>query len=400
MATAGLMAPLMKSYTIDGNKQIVWGIYEEFVRRMEHKGGAIHPSCISTGTSLTGFLTFGQDHITPFNPETFKLVADELVRENSIRVFFHGQFIDTICDGGCISKILITDKSGIRAIQGKQFIDCSGDADVAVKAGVPYVLGDGYGNMQPATTMFRVSNVATEKTRRYVEEHPEDFMFINLAQKAREAGDFPINRRRAIIFETPYPGQWVINSTRVQQFNGTDADQRSEAEMEGRRQVEIVVNYLRKYIPGFENALLMDSGNEIGARETRHIEGKYMLTIEDVMSGKHFEDCIAISGFPMDIHDNKGTADLFEQPKDINFYEIPYRCMVPKKIENLLVAGRPVSATHQAAGAVRVMPTCFAMGQAAGIAAALSFENYCSVQNLDITALHEALVEAGACLGL
>ncbi len=398
MATAGLVAPFMKTYTVDGSTQIIKGIFEELICRMEAQNGAIHPSRIRTGTPLTGFLTFGHDHDTPFDPEVLKRVADEMLAQCRVRVFFHAQFVDAICSGDNLEKIVIADKSGLRAIGGKRFIDCSGDADVAAKCAVNFTVGDGNGTLQPATTMFRVCNVETEKTRRYVEEHPEDFMFIQLASKAHEAGDFPINRRRAIIFETVNPGIWVVNSTRVQSFDGSDPDKRSLAEPEGRRQVYIAFQYLKKYVPGFANAILMDSGAEIGARETRHIEGEYLLTESDIMTGKHFDDCIALSGFPMDIHDNSGKKDQFIQPENVNFYEVPYRCMVPKGKDNLLVAGRPVCATHHAAAAIRVMPTCFAMGQAAGIAASLAIRNTVPFRDVDAEALREQLRQAGACV--
>lgn len=400
MATAGLVAPFMKIHTIDGKHQIIKGIFEEMIRRMEAEGGAIHPSRVKMGTPLMGFLGAGHNYDTPFDPESLKRVADAMVLEAGVRIFFHAQFLDVIQENDRITHVIIADKSGIRAIAGQAFIDCTGDADVAARCGVPFVIGDGKGSMQPATTMFRVCNVVTEETRRYVEEHPEDFMFISLATRAREAGDFSINRRRAIIFETVHPGIWAVNSTRVQSFDGSDADQRSQAEPEGRRQVKIAFDYLKKYVPGFERAVLMDSGAEIGARETRHIEGEYCLTEEDILTGKHFPDCIALSGFPMDIHDNNGRQDQFIEPENVNYYEIPYRCMVPKKVKNLLVAGRPVCATHHAAAAIRVMPTCFAWGEAAGIAASLALENQVDCAQVDYAQLRAALQAAGACVGL
>ncbi len=398
MATAGLVAPFMKIHTIDGKHQIIKGIYDEMIRRMEAQGGAIHPSRVTMKTPLMGFLDAGHNFDTPFEPESLKRVADEMLAECGVRVFFHAQFVDVVKQGDRITEVLIADKSGLRAIAGKRFVDCTGDADVAIRCGEDFIMGDGQGSMQPATTMFRVCNVQTELTRRYVEEHPEDFMFISLATKAREAGDFNINRRRAIIFETPNPGIWVVNSTRVQDFIGCDADQRSAAEPEGRRQVFIAFNYLKKYVPGFQNAVLMDSGAEIGARETRHIIGEYFMTEEDILTGRHFADCIAMSGFPMDIHDNKGRADQFIAPENVNYYEIPYRIMVPKKTGNLLVAGRPVSANHQAAASIRVMPTCFAMGQAAGIAAALSIAQNVDFAEVDYERLREQLRQNGACV--
>ena len=170
--------------------------------------------------------------------------------------------------------------------------------------------------------------------------------------------------------------------------------------MEGRRQVDIAFKYLRKYVPGFENAVLIESGAEIGIRETRHIVGRYCVTENDVMMGSCFEDCIALSGFPMDIHDNSGRNDQFIAPKHANCYQVPYRALIPMKTENLLIAGRSISATSGAAAALRVMPTCFAMGEAAGIAASLAFERggAISVSAVDHVRLRELLRSVGACV--
>ena len=401
MATAGLVSPFMKVHTVDGKRQIIKGIFEELILRMEKEGGAVHSSKLSLGTPILGFLGKGHDFDTPFEPETLKRIADEMVSECGVKVFFHAHFLDVVRnEERSITQVLISDKSGIRSIKGRVFIDCTGDADVAVKCGEDFVMGDGNGSMQPATTMFRVAGVDTAKTVKYVEDNPDDFMFIRLATKAREAGDFSINRRRAIIYETLNPGIWLVNSTRVQDLNGCDADERSSAEMEGRRQVDIAFKYLRKYVPGFENAVLIESGAEIGIRETRHIVGRYCVTEDDVMMGTCFEDCIALSGFPMDIHDNSGRNDQFIAPKHANCYQVPYRALVPVKTENLLIAGRSISATSGASAALRVMPTCFAMGEAAGIAASIALERggAVSVSAVDPVRLRELLRSAGACV--
>lgn len=401
MATAGLVAPMMKCFSIDGGRQIIKGIFDEIVRRMEEIGGAIHPERVQTGSSRTGFLIFGQDHVTPFDPEALKWVADRMLSESGVEVLFHSQFIDAIVEGAAIAGIVIANKSGMQVVRGKVVIDCTGDADVAARAGVPFQIGrreDGV--LQPATLMCRVYNVDSEKTKKYVRDNPDDFMFMKIAERAREAGDFPINRRRAIIQETVHPGQWNVNSTRIHNLDATDAKAMSAAEMEGRRQVDIVVKYLRNYIPGFENAVLMDSGHEMGVRESRHIEGEYTLTLDDVMKGTPFEDCIALCGFNVDIHDPSGKKDQFIEPECQEAYQIPYRCLVPRGIENLLVAGRPVSATHEAAAAIRVMPPCFAMGQAAGIAAALAVKSHCSTAQVSVHELRELLSRNNACVGL
>jgi hypothetical protein len=149
-------------------------------------------------------------------------------------------------------------------------------------------------------------------------------------------------------------------------------------------------------LPGFENCTLLDTGTQIGVRETRRIMGEYVLTAEDVFGARRFEDAIARVSFPIDIHDPKGGGGFFEGPRDGPYYTVPYRCLVPLQIDNLLVAGRCISATHEAHGSLRVMPPCFATGQAAGTAAALALETDTTPRKVDTVLLRESLTQQGA----
>jgi hypothetical protein len=178
--------------------------------------------------------------------------------------------------------------------------------------------------------------------------------------------------------------------------DATDADQLTQAEIEGHRQVVYLVDFMRKRMPGFENCYLLDTGTQIGVRETRRIIGEYVLAAEDVFGARRFEDAIARVSFPIDIHDVKGGGGFFEGPRDGPYYTVPYRCLVPKEIENLLVAGRCISATHEAHGSLRVMPPCFATGQAAGTAAALALETNASPRKVNVALLRESLIQQGA----
>ena len=198
------------------------------------------------------------------------------------------------------------------------------------------------------------------------------------------------------MFRLPRAGEWWANVSRVHGVDATDADQLTQAEIEGHRQVIYLVNFLRKYVPGFENCYLVDTGTQIGVRETRRIMGEYVLTQEDVFEARRFKDAIARVSFPIDIHDVKGGGGFFEGPREGPYYTVPYRCLVPKKVENLLVAGRCISATHEAHGSLRVMPPCFATGQAAGTAGALALETNVSPRYVDVELLRESLVRHGA----
>ena len=218
------------------------------------------------------------------------------------------------------------------------------------------------------TMFFRVANVDDDAVRAHVTEHPDDFRpFASIVAQAREAGEFPIQRKGVGLYKTLEPGVWRINTTRLHKLDGTDVRDLTTAEIEGRRQVATLMTFFKKWLPGFENAVLLDTASVIGVRETRRIVGDYTLTVEDLAAGREFKDVIALCGYPVDIHsptDDGGGADGRYQTA--NIYQIPYRSLLPAKLEGILVAGRCISATHEALGAVRVMPPSFAMGEAAG----------------------------------
>ena len=407
-ATASLVGPFMTSFTSDGKTQNIVGIFDEIVRRMEQMGGAIHPSKVRHGTSYSSWLGYGHDHVTPFDSEILKLVAFEMVEEAGVKLLLHTYFVMPIIENKAIKGAIFVNKSGLIAIKAKVVIDCTGDADVAARADVPYSKGrptDGL--MQPATMFFRVRNVDDVKLQKYFDEHPDEKdkmtpglpkTFSSLIEEAKKRGDFPLNHDIIGAYQTTRKGEYLMNASRLHKINGTIAEDLTKAEIEGRKQVQVLMKFLRKYVPGFENAELAEVASNIGIRETRHIVGEYVLTQEDVQEAKEFDDTIALASFPIDIHDPKTGGGYFVGLKRGTSFEIPYRCLVPKKIEQLLVAGRPVSATHEAAGAIREMPQCFAMGQAAGVAAALAVKTKKPPRRIDVRALQKKLLEQNVVL--
>ncbi len=400
--TAGLVGPCMTSYSLDGTTQLIKGIFEEMVLRMERAGGALHPSKISAGSEYAGFIVFGHDKVTPFHPEAVKMVAMEMCLEAGVELLLHTFVADTTVEGAAVTGVVAANKSGLQSLRAAVTVDCSADADVAARAGVPFQIGRAEdGLTQPMTLFFRVRNVDDERVKAYVAAHPEDFRpFASLVQQARERGEFPIPRRGVGLYRTLEPGVWRINTTRVQRLYGTDARDLTRAEIEGRQQVKTLMAFFRKWLPGFERAELLDTATQIGVRETRRILGEYILTLEDLAGGREFEDVITLAGYPVDIHSPTGdgggaTGEL----QTANIYQIPYRSLVPVRVEQLLVAGRSLSATHEALAAVRVMPPAFAMGQAAGTAAALAVAKGISPRRVPVPELQATLVRQGAYLG-
>jgi FAD-dependent oxidoreductase family protein len=402
-ATASLVGPFMSSFSDDGEEQLVIGIFDEIVRRMEAMGGAIHPERVRAGSAEAGFYLHGHDHVTPFDPEALKTVAAEMIREAGGTLLLHSFFVQPIMDGDRVDGIIVANKSGLQALRAEVVIDCSADADVAARAGVPFTVGrERDGLMQPMTMFFRVANVNDAAVEEYVLAHPEErgILFKSLVEEAKARGEFPIAREKVGIYRTPQKGVWRVNTSRIQGVDGTDVRDLTRAEIEGRKQVHLLMRFFRDRLPGFADATLLDTATQIGVRETRHMRGRYTLTAEDLATGRHFPDVIARYAYPMDIHSPTEAGGYFsESGKTANSYEIPFGSLVPVGVSNMLIAGRCLSATHEAHAAVRVMPAAFAMGQAAGTAAALGVEHHVPPGDVPIPLLQRTLLAAGANLG-
>lgn len=406
--TAGLVGPCMTSYSLDGKTQLIRGIYEEFVQGMMALGGALHPSAIPAGSAYCGFIVYGHDKVTPFEPEAAKVVAQRMCLEAGVELLLHTMVVDAIvddrdADNPRVLGVVCAGKGGLRAARAKVVVDCSADGDVAHYAGVHTRQGrDIDGLSQPQTLFFRVQNVDDQVVEEYVRSHPDDYRpFSSIVAKATEEGRFPAPRRGIGLYKTMEPGVWRINTGRVLKRNGADALELSLAEVEGREQTVALLDFFRKELPGFKDATLRDTATQIGVRETRRIEGDYELTLEDLHAGRAFDDVVVLCGYPLDIHDPTGSGGGTggEGPDAANIYQIPYRVMVPRIHDGLLVSGRAVSATHEALSAIRVMPPCFALGQAAGIAAALSVGNRASPRHIEYEYLRRELLAQGAYLG-
>jgi hypothetical protein len=404
-ATASLVGPFMTSFSADGQTQIIRGVFDELVRRMEKMGGAIHPSKVPPAVAKSAYMKHGHVGVTPFDPEAMKLVSVELCLESGVELMLHTIFVDPVMEGRTVRGAIVHNKGGLQAVLAETTVDCSADADVAARAGVPFKMGrESDGLTQPMTMFFRVGNVNRAAVDAYFRDHPEEIeqrmAFSSCIKAAQQNGDYTIPRERLSMYESPQEGVWRVNVSRILGMDGTKVEDLSQAEIVGRRQVMEILAFLRKYVPGFEHCTLIDTAAQVGVRETRRIEGEYTLTQEDLMSGRDFEDTIAYAAYPIDVHDPTGAGGgVSNRGETANSYQIPYRCLVPKDVEQLLVAGRCVSATHEALGAIRVMPPSFAMGEAAGTAAALATAEGLSPRRVPVDWVQEALVTRGAYLG-
>ncbi|TVX97381.1 FAD-dependent oxidoreductase [Cohnella terricola] len=403
MSTAAMVYPWM-TFHADSGEQVIQGIAQEIVDRLIERGGS--PGHLR---DTVGFVRT----LTPYHPEIYQVVALEMLREAGVQLFLHS-FVDEVdAADGTIRAVRITTKSGKIELAGRVFVDASGDADVAYLSGTETLKGrDGDLQAQPMTMKFRMRGVDLEQIKAYMIANPENFYkktpiaeLPNLPltgvsgfYSQWKSSGVPINRDQVLFFTGPADDEVLINCTRVQGLDGTDVEDLTRAEEEGRKQVLMMADFLKRDVPGFSRASVSSVGTQIGIRETRRIVGLYSLTKEDVIAGRKFEDAIARSGYPIDIHDPSGKGVTASWIAGDGTYDIPYRCLVPKTTHNLLAAGRCISTTHEALATTRLTPSCMATGQAAGTAAALSVLTNVAPGEVDIPQLREALRQGKACL--
>ena len=402
MSTAALVYPWMTFHTMSG-KQVIKGIAQEIVDKLVARNAS--PGHVR---DTVGFV----HTITPYHPEVYKVLVLDLFKEAGVMPLFHS-FVDSVqMEGNRMTAVEVTGKSGRFRIKASQFIDTTGDADLAFLSGATCLKGrQSDGKTQPMTMKFRMRGVNLEKVKRYMLEHPDEFYektpFDELEQLPltgimgfykhwKEAG-LPINREGFLIFTGPEADEVLVNTTRVQGLDGTDVQDLTEAEYEGRKQVLMVAEYMRN-LPGFEHASLSQVGAQIGIRETRRIKGQYVLQMEDVVSGRRFDDVIARSGYPIDIHDPSGKGVTAAWIDGDGAYDIPFRSLLPDKVENLIVGGRCISTSHEALATTRLSPSCMATGQAAGVAAAIACRKKAAIPDIDVRELQAKLIEQGAVL--
>jgi hypothetical protein len=403
-ATMGMVRPFMLSFDGKGERQIVKGLFDEMVSRLEKRNAAVHPSKVGDGSPYACYYSgYNKRHnnVTPFQPEYMRLELFNMIKDAGVSCLTGVAAIDAVMEDTRIGGVVVFDGTNLRLYRGKIVIDCTGDAFVAAKAGaVRPECKDTDTDVQPMSLFFSIYGADDKKIEQYVHEHPEERgqLFYSYIKKAQEAGTYPIERDKIGLYKSINPGEWALNTTRIQGMRPVVAEDLTEAFQNGLSQVFFLMDFF-KTLPGLENARLKDIAPTIGIRESRRILGMYTLTAEDIIEGKSFDDSVAMGSFMVDMHPSKGSgAGIAKSPLVANCFEIPYRILVPQTVENLLVAGRCVSATREAIASIRVMPQAFALGQAAGAAAALSVRDAVPPKNIDVSKLQKILVEQNVVL--
>lgn len=360
-------------------RKVIGGVPDLVVEElMKRKKALLRPNTYGAGQGIT------------YDPETLKLVWEQLATAAGVRILYHTFVVDALLEGSRVCGVVAVSKSGFVRLRAKVVIDASGDADVAASAGVPYESAKD-GPVQSLTTTFRLLNVDVARARAVSKAQLHDLM-----AEAIEEG-YALPRREGSVHITPLEGVMATNMTRVANIDATDPQQLTQAEIEGRRQAEEYARFLVDKVPGYERAVLASLSTQIGVRESRRIFGAYRLTRADVTSGRKFEDAIARCGAPIEEH-HAGADTKWEFLPEGETYDIPYRCLLPQNVEGLLVAGRCLSADHDAHASVRSMGQCMGMGQAAAVAATLAARQGLLPREVPIPALQDRLRQIGAIL--
>ncbi len=385
MATAGMVNRLGPYH--DQREIILHGIPWEVLCQLIARGLAQEPVICDPAN--------WSDYWLVFDPEGMKLVLDELARDAGVDVSFDTRVVSPIIEGDTIRGVFIESKSGRQAVLGKVVIDATGDGDIAAGAGVPFRKGrESDGLLQPMTTFFKCLNMDWPRAHSYVAEH-----YAELVARAREeaGNDFVLSGTDSYLHKQ----ETYFNCLHLHEVDGTRREDISRAAAELRTKMWGNLRVLKRHVPGCENVSLITSAAAMGVRETRRIAGEYTLTVDDVLSGRQFPDQVYRYACFVDIHAPKPghESDLANRhPPPGQSYGIPYRCLLPQRVECLLVVGRCLSATHEALASVRMMPSCMAMGQAAGTAAAMAVSEAATPREIDSAQLKNRLAEQGVLL--
>ncbi len=366
----------------DHSRRVIGGIAWEIVERLRAAKMMLErPNTYGAGTGVT------------YDPPTLAVIWEQTAIRAGVRLRLHTFCVDVMMEDQLVVGLVVAGKSGLGLIKGKIFVDASGDADICYRAKVPFEPAGLHGPAQSLTTTFRLGNVDESRASTVKRADLERMM-----KEANLSGEYRLPREEGSVHRTPLSCVVATNMTRVTYTDATDPVALTKAEVEGRAQALEYTRFLRQRVPGYENAFLINFSTQIGIRETRRVYGEYRLSREDVLSARKFADTIALCGAPIEDH-HSGKDTRWEYIPNGDVYGIPYRCLIPLEVNNVLMAGRCLSADHDAHASVRSMAQCMAMGQAAGTAAALSLGMTCHPRMLDTNSLQDHLRSNDALLG-
>src|SRR5665213_408010 len=368
--------------------RVVQGVASDLLARIDRLGGLNAPHLI-----------LGKIFAQAYDTAAYKIAADDLLAAHKVDVLFHALGAGVVMqDDKRIHALMVETKAGRRAVRSDIFIDCSGDGDLAAWAGARFEVGDNAGSMLYPSMMFRLNGIDPDAAGDAWRTIPA------LMQQAEAAGTHHFPRKGAIVRPQKSGIEWRVNFTQLARpdgsaVNGLEPDELTRGEIDGRRQAIEAFNFLRT-VPGFEKSYIVDLPPQLGIRETRRVVGGYMLDGKDVIGCASFDDSIGVNGWPMESHVAGDVVFTFPPiPESRGFNELPYRMLTPEGLDNLLVAGRCASMTHDGQSAARVSGACFAMGEAAGTAASLALSGNTIPRDIAVEKLQQTLQQQGAFIG-
>lgn len=417
-ATNSVLGPI--SPFMFGDEQVIDGIPQDFMDELVKVHGSTGHMKVLDPYGSGAYLGF-------YDREKYKYVAEEMLLKEHVDIYYHAFIYEVSKVENRVTGVTVITKGGMKQFGAKIVVDATGDGDVSVKAGADYVYGnEKTGKAQPGSSMFEMVDVDVEKVYEYIRNNPDDFEwksdiipvraysdrlkqhyfvaqgFKKPVKEAVEAGDLQFGRDSVIVLNGIHPGSIHFNATRVSGYDSSNPDEKSYSEIDGRRQIESVSEFMIQYVPGFEHAYVSVTSNEVGVRETRHIKGLYTLTAEDAGEGRKFDDVVSRGYFPMDIHNPDGATGYTEGVQGGSWtdlkdtYDIPVRCLIPEKLDGLVLSGRCISGTSEAHGSYRTQGGIMGIGQASGVVAALCALQGVQPRQLDVKEVQKKLVEFGA----
>ncbi|MBO9608499.1 MAG: FAD-dependent oxidoreductase [Paenibacillaceae bacterium] len=377
MATAGMSGTICGLFTSAKSgkiRQLVYGFADEFYRGLQRRGGVSDP------------FPFGDTALVVHDPQVWKEVADDMLAEAGVMILYHSRVVGVVREGRTVQGVLVENKNGRHAIMAKRVVDATGDGDVCMWAGAPYSFGKN-GAVQYATMVFRMNHVDVAKAL----GHGRHRLGAWIDEAERAGYDLP--RKHIYLLPSPRPGEVMCNVTRITKANGepidaTKAEDLTIGEQRGRKQVREYERFLRRYVPGFESAMLNDVAPQLGIRQSRTIAGEATLTNDDVFQARKSAHAVASSAWCIEAH---GRDGIFMFYLDNDYYDIPYETLIPREVENVIAAGRTLSAEHEALASARVTAQCFLTGYAAGVASGLSLRHHVGYDRVDAAELKELL---------
>jgi hypothetical protein len=397
--TAGLMTT---TWTMnDQKKLIVKGIPLELIERLEEDGGTIKGDK-------------SKDTFVNYDTELAKFIITELyAAEKNLEILYYAWVCDTIVEDNTVKGVIIETKSGRRAILAKTVVDATGDADVAARGGAEYRMAP-RNELHPVSLLAKIANVNVEELNAYYKQHPDQIGDFLRGSPYTGFHSFRLNKELAgiplpdeleylrdwfiLYYSTPRKGDFILNMTGETGIDGTNAEEVSRAELVSRKRLSQALEVFKKHMPGFQDAYFTTTAQTLGVRETRRILGSLVLNRENVLANSKYEDAVCSYHAPVAIHTADGKNIDFEDLKPGTSYDIPLRCLVPKSLDGILVTGRSISVEANIIGTIRNMTSCLALGQGAGVAAALASAKGIAPRAIKNEDLQDALLGQGVYL--